>query len=256
MKMLMLAGLMSLGQLVQGVASPASRSLNSSILSYYPSPAPNGDGVLVVPGGGYQAVSLDYEGAQAQAWLNERGYHVWVLNYTVASTAPAPIYPVPQNQAAEAVNQIRALDSVKKLGIWGFSAGGHLSATTVTNPDVERNLDFAILAYPVITMDPSFTHSGSRTNLIGENPSIELQSSLSGENRVTNSTPPVFLFHTANDAAVPVKNSLVFAEALAKHGRKFSILILPDGPHGIALALDDPARTWTAELERFLKNLV
>lgn len=209
-----------------------------------------------MPGGGYQHVSLDYEGAQAQAWLNEHGYDVWVLNYTVSDTAPAPIYPAPQNQAAEAVQQIRALGSVKKLGIWGFSAGGHLTATTMTDPNVAGKLDFAILAYPVITMDPSFTHPGSRTNLIGDNPSAELQSSLSGENRVTNSTPPAFLFHTANDPVVPVKNSLVFADALAKHGRGFQTLILPDGPHGIALALDDPKRSWTGELERWLKYSV
>ncbi|CAI6338746.1 unnamed protein product [Periconia digitata] len=248
MKSFIFASLLSM----LAAAAPASRSLNSSILAYYPSDNPKGDGILVVPGGGYQHVSLDYEGAEAQTWLNQHGYHVWVLNYAVSSTASTPLYPTPQNQAAEAVQYIRTLDSVKKLGIWGFSAGGHLAATTVTNPDVAAQLDFAILAYPVITMDPSFTHPGSRENLIGANPSPELQASLSGENRVTNSTPPVFLFHTANDPVVPVKNTLVFAEAMAKHGRKFQSLILPDGEHGIALALDDPVRTWTGELERWL----
>lgn len=242
---------MSLAKLAAGAPS-----VNSSNLAYYPAANPNGDGVLVTPGGGYQRVSLDYEGLETQTWLNERGYHVWVLNYTVANYVPAPIYPAPQNEAIAAVQQIRATNSVKKLGIWGFSAGGHLSATTVTDPAVESQLDWAVLAYPVITMDPSFTHGGSRTNLIGVNASAELQYSLSAENRVTNSTPPVFLFHTSNDATVPVKNTLVFAEALAKHGRQFQSLILPDGPHGIALSLDDPALSWTGELERWLKYSV
>ncbi|KAF1952178.1 endo-1,4-beta-xylanase B [Byssothecium circinans] len=230
------------------------RELNSTVLSYHPAPNRNGNGVLITPGGGYSHTSLDLEGAQPAAWLNEHGYDAWILDYATASKYPAPLYPLPQNQALEAIKQIRAQNVVKKLGIWGFSAGGHLSATTVTNP--EAGLDFGILAYPVITMDPKFTHNGSRTNLIGSSPSPELQYQLSAENRVTNSTPPVFLFHTANDNVVPIQNTLLFANAMATHGRPFDTLILPDGKHGLGLALADPVRSWTTELDRWLKYSV
>ncbi|KAF2646742.1 endo-1,4-beta-xylanase B [Massarina eburnea CBS 473.64] len=232
----------------------AKRELNSSTLAYYPASSPNGNGVLITPGGGYTYVSLDHEGSQPAAWLNQRGYHAWVLDYATSSTDKAPLYPLPQNQALEAVKQIRALGTVTKLGIWGFSAGGHLSATTITNP--EADLDFAVLAYPVITMDPTYTHAGSRTNLIGNNPSAELQKNMSAETRVTNSTPPVFLFHTANDGSVPVQNTLLFANAMASKGRQFQTLILPDGNHGLGLALADPVRNWTTELDRWLKYSV
>ncbi|PSN71051.1 endo-1,4-beta-xylanase B [Corynespora cassiicola Philippines] len=232
-------------------ASHAKRELNNTDLTYFPSSNPNGNGVLVTPGGGYAGIAFDLEGIQPASWLNERGYDAWVLDYVTISNMSGPIYPVPQNQALEAVKQIRALNKVSKLGIWGFSAGGHLSAVTVTNS--EADLDFAILSYPVITMDPTYTHAGSRTNLIGNNPSPELQYNMSAENRVTNSTPPVFLFHTANDPAVPVQNTLLFANAMASHGRPFQTLILPDGRHGLGLALSDPVRSWTTELDRWLK---
>ena len=194
---------------------------------------------------------MDKEGYQPASWLNERGYDAWVLDYATANNSATPLYPKPQDQALEAVQQIRANNTVSKLGIWGFSAGGHLAATTVTNSSAK--LDFGILAYPVITMDPKYTHKGSRTNLIGANASSELQFEMSAENRVSNSTPPVFLFHTADDKSVPIQNSLMFANAMASHARPFQALILPDGSHGLGLALSDPVRSWTNELERFMK---
>ena len=125
-----------------------------------------------------------------------------------------------------------------------------MAATTVTNSSAK--LDFGILAYPVITMDPKYAHAGSRTNLIGSNPSPELQRLMSAELRVSNSTPPVFLFHTADDSTVPIQNTLLFSTAMANFKRPFQTLILPDGPHGLGLALSNPKRTWTGELERFL----
>ena len=227
------------------------RDLNNAQLSFHPASNPNGIGILVVPGGGYEYVSLDYEGANTTAYLNERGYDAWVLDYSTASTAATPLYPVPLDEAVEAVRLIRAQNRTSKLGIWGYSAGGHLAAMTVTNPEVD--LDFGILAYPVITMDPEFTHPGSRHNLIGDDATLELQQETSAENAVTESTPPIFLFHTADDATVPVQNSLLFINAMVVKGRPFQSLILPDGEHGIALALDDPVRNWTPELERWMK---
>lgn len=228
-------------------------SFNASKLAFYPAPKNNcrGIGVLVVPGGGYNHVSLEREGSNSTLYLNANGYDAWVLDYSTATTAPTPLYPVPQEEALGAVRYIRDLDKVRKLGIWGYSAGGHLAAVTVTNP--EADLDFGILTYPVITMDPAYTHEGSRTKLLGDNPSPELVELMSAEKTVTATTPPIFVFHSANDATVPVKNSLLFVEALAAKGRPFQTLILPDGAHGLALALNDPVRNWTPELDRWMK---
>ncbi|CAH0021483.1 unnamed protein product [Clonostachys rhizophaga] len=231
-------------------------SLNSSRLVYYPAPKNNcrGIGFLVLPGGGYSYVSLPREGSNSTKYLNERGYDAWVLDYAAADKAPTPLYPAPQNEALEAVRYIRSLNKVKKLGVWGYSAGGHLAATTVTNPEAE--LDFGILAYPVITMEEPLTHKGSRNNLIGENPSPELVEKLSAQNLVSESTPPIFLFHTANDATVPVENSILFIQSMIKYDRPFQSLILPKGSHGIGLAFDDPVLNWTSELDRWLQYSV
>lgn len=222
-------------------------------LTFYPAETPNNSsvGILVVPGGGYSHVSIGYEGANTTSYLNKRGYDAWVLNYSTTSNASAPLYPLPQNEALEAVRQIRAEGRVEKLGIWGYSAGGHLSAVTVTHPDAD--LDFGILAYPVISMDEAFAHQGSRDNLIGTDPDEELVKAMSAENTVTSDTPPIFIFHTANDPTVPVMNTLVFVKALTEKEVPYSVLIIPDGEHGIALAEDDPERSWTGELERWMK---
>lgn len=208
--------------------------------------------MLVVPGGGYSFVSLDREGSNSTAYLNAKGYDAWVLNYSVAATAPTPLYPMPLEEALGAVRYIRQQPEVKvdKLGIWGYSAGGHLAAVTVTNPAAD--LDFGILTYPVISLDSAITHEGSRTNLLGDNPSPELVERLSAENRVTSETPPIFVYHSANDATVPVENTLRFISALTEKSRPYQTLIIPDGEHGIALALDDPQRNWSSELDRFL----
>ncbi|KAL3464597.1 Alpha/Beta hydrolase protein [Aspergillus heterothallicus] len=230
-------------------------SLDASKLTHYPAPTPNGlgIGVLVLPGGGYSHVSLDREGSNSTLYLNTRGYDAWVLNYTVAESSPTPLYPIPLNEALCAAQHIRHTtpkSTLSKLGIWGYSAGGHLAAVTLTNPLAA--LDFGILAYPVISMDAAITHAGSRSNLLGENPSPDLVRDMSAENRVTNSTPPVFVYHSANDATVPVENTLRFIGAMTAKSRPYQALILPDGAHGIALALDDPVRNWEAELDRFL----
>lgn len=222
-------------------------------MAYYPAPENNGlgVGVLVIPGGGYSHVSLEREGRNSTTYLNAKGYDAWVLNYSVATTSPTPLYPVPLDEALGAVRYIRSLNKAVKLGIWGYSAGGHLAAITVINPRAE--LDFGILTYPVISMDPSITHQGSRDNLIGTNPSPELVQSMSAENAVTDTTPPIFIYHSANDATVPVENSLRFLNAMTNHSRPYQALILPDGAHGIALALNDPKRNWSPELDRFMK---
>ncbi|RYG73431.1 alpha/beta hydrolase [bacterium] len=221
-------------------------------------PEPAKVGVLVLPGGGYQGLAIGHEGKDVAAWLNQRGYDAWMLEYTTASTGTPPLYPKPQNDALAAIKAIRATTRVEKLGIWGFSAGGHLAATTVTNPDTRRTaskLDFGILAYPVISMEPGTTHGGSRTNLIGNDPDPALQKSLSAQNRVSLDTPPIFLFHTADDSGVKVSNALLFADALADHRIPFELHVYESGRHGIGLAPEDPIlKTWPDRLEDWLKT--
>ncbi|CCT75311.1 related to protein MCH2 (monocarboxylate permease homolog) [Fusarium fujikuroi IMI 58289] len=200
-----------------------------------------GTGVLICPGGGYSHVSIVKEGYKPAAYLNELGIDAWVLDYTTTLNATAPIYPKPENEVFAALKKIRHENpKIDKLGIWGFSAGGHLASTTLTNPNA--GLDFGILAYPVITLEGNYTHAGSRDNLVGPNATAEELHDLSAQNLVSDTTPPTFLFHTFDDQAVPVQNTLMFAEAMAAHKRKAQVLILPDGPHGLGLALDDPPR--------------
>ncbi|KAF5600652.1 MCH2 (monocarboxylate permease) [Fusarium pseudoanthophilum] len=210
-----------------------------------------GTGVLICPGGGYSHVSIVKEGYNPAAYLNKLGIDAWVLDYTTTLNATAPIYPKPEKEVFAALKKIRHENpNLEKLGIWGFSAGGHLASTTLTNP--KAGLDFGILAYPVITLEGNYTHAGSRDNLVGPNATVEELHDLSAQNLVSDTTPPTFLFHTFDDQAVPVQNTLMFAEAMAAHKRKAQVLILPDGPHGLGLALDDPVRSWTNELTRFL----
>jgi acetyl esterase/lipase len=224
-------------------------------LQFFPAPNPNKIGVLVVPGGGYGFVSGEHEGTEPAKWLNENGYDAWVLTYTCADgNNPPPIYPAPQKEALDAVKKIHDQKRVDKLGIWGWSAGGHLSAITATTPGIV--LDFMVLSYAVISMEHPITHPGSRDNLIGDNASPELVRELSAQYRVSKATPPAFIFHTANDGLVPVHNSLLFAMAMAQNQRPFELFVLPDGPHGIGLALGDPKLTWTAELDRWLRVFI
>ncbi|KAK7981359.1 Acetylxylan esterase [Apiospora saccharicola] len=223
-------------------------------------------------------------GPPPAAWLNERGFDAWILRYTVDSHrgAVAPVYPAPIHEAVEAVEHIRASGRVATLGVWGFSAGGHLAAitanttTTTTTSAAATNgvkkteepettesgsssssiVDFAILTYPVITMHPEAMHEGSLRNLIGLNADEEVRLGMCAETRVGAHTPPTFLFHTSNDPIVPVQNTLLFAGAMAQHRRPFRLVILPDGPHGIGLAMDDAERSWTGELERWIVGFV
>ncbi|KAK8050922.1 endo-1-4-beta-xylanase B [Apiospora rasikravindrae] len=253
-------------------------------LTFYPAPEPNGTGVLVLPGGGYGNISWDNEGPPPAAWLNERGFDAWILRYTVDSHrgAIAPVYPAPIDEAVEAVEHIRASGRVSTLGVWGFSAGGHLAAITATTTTTTTGskttngtkagateeeagsekeslssiVDFAILTYPVITMHPDAMHEGSLRNLIGLDAAEDVRLGMCAETRVGAHTPPVFLFHTSNDPIVPVQNTLLFAGAMARHRRPFRLVILPDGPHGIGLAINDEERSWTGELERWIVGFV
>lgn len=215
-------------------------------------------GALVLPGGGYRHLATRHEGEAIGQWLNARGYDAWMLEYRVADEAhPAPLLGQPLQDVTLALEAIRASRRNEKLGAWGFSAGGHLAAMAATTPGLA--LDFAVLAYAVCAVDGVSAHTGARCNVLGENPTPAQIEAFSPAQRVGPQTPPTFLFHTADDGAVPVENSLLMASALATHQVPFELHVYETGPHGVGLAdgkfgahdLPDVA-DWGARLESWL----
>src|SRR6266496_253198 len=233
---------------------------------FVPRERATGAAIIVCPGGGYTHLA-DHEGRPVAEWLNTLGITAFVLKYRLG---PRYHHPAPLQDAARAIRTIRARATEwnidpKRIGILGFSAGGHVASTIGTHfdsgkPDasdpierVSSRPDLMILIYPVITMR-EFTHAGSKRMLLGENPPAELVALLSNEEQVTKETPPAFLVHTANDTAVPVENSLRFAEALKKAGVPFELNIYERGPHGFGLGGKDPIlSTWPRRCEEWLR---
>ena len=222
-----------------------------ALLTPFLLPRPARIGFLVLPGGGYQNLATGHEGQQICQWLNARGYDAWMLEYHVASTTPPPLLNKPLDDVGAALKVMRADKRNQKLGIWGFSAGGHLAAMAATAP--EWKLDIAVLAYPVIEVSGPNAHKGSANNLIGQNPSPTLIEAYSPLRRVSLQTPPTFLFSTSEDTAVPPQNSLLMAQALAEHRVPFEIHVYEKGGHGVGLALDNPyLKSWSERLEAWL----
>lgn len=200
--------------------------------------------VIICPGGGYVR-RVDREGEPIARWLNSLGLHVFVLTYRVHPYKYP--YPILDGQRAVRVVRQRAAEwgvVPDAIGILGFSAGGHLAASVATHfheydcpildatDTVSARPDFAILCYPVINMCSSFAHRGSAVNLLGEEAPPEMLARFSNEQQVTAETPPCFLWHSVGDTAVPVQNSLAFAEALARNGVRFGLHVYPGGQHG------------------------
>ncbi|HEY0074817.1 MAG TPA: alpha/beta hydrolase [Abditibacteriaceae bacterium] len=232
-----------------------------------------GAAIVVLPGGGYGGLA-GHEGKDYALWLNELGITAFVLKYRLGSGGYR--HPVMLNDAARAVRLVRAragewkLDA-NRIGIMGSSAGGHLTSTLLTHFDagnansddaierVSSRPDLGILCYAVISMDTALTHGGSRNNLLGNNPDVELVKLLSNELQVTKETPPTFLWSTADDAAVKVENSLQFALALRKNNVPFELHVYPHGRHGLGLGapLDKPQdrHPWVTECARWLKEM-
>jgi acetyl esterase/lipase len=231
-----------------------------------------GAAVVVCPGGGYQHLA-DHEGRPVAEWLNSIGVTAFVLKYRLG---PRYRHPSMLQDAGRAIRTVRAraaewgLDP-ERVGILGFSAGGHLASTAGTHFDtgksdatdpierVSSRPSVMILIYPVITMREK-THAGSRRNLLGENPSPELVALLSNEEQVTKETPPTFLVHTMTDTAVPVENTLMLVNALRKAGVPFELHLYERGPHGFGLGTargDRPAdpvlSTWPAHAADWLR---
>jgi acetyl esterase/lipase len=236
---------------------------------YQPEAGRTGAAIVVCPGGGYGVLAMDHEGHQVARWLNTIGVTAVVLKYRLG---PRYRHPAPLSDVQRAIRYVRAHAAdlgvaAERVGVMGFSAGGHLASTVSTHFDagradsddaVERQScrpDFSVLAYPVISFTADFSHRGSARNLLGENPDPELLASLSNETRVTAETPPTFLFHTGEDKGVPVQNSLVYYRALVEHGVPAELHVYQNGPHGVGLAPGDPVlSTWKERLAAWLKG--
>jgi acetyl esterase/lipase len=211
-------------------------------------------GVVVAPGGGYQHLAVEKEGYAVARWLNERGVAAFVLQYRLG---PKYHHPVEIGDAQRAIRMVRANAAeygvaTDHVGIWGFSAGGHLAATAGTRFDAGDGAskdaieqqgsrpDFMVLAYPVITFEEPSLHRGSLKYLLGDTPDPKLVDSLSAETQVTKDTPPTFLFSTTDDKTVPVINSVMFYSALVKAGVPAEMHIFQHGAHGAGLASINP----------------
>jgi acetyl esterase/lipase len=237
-------------------------------LTYYLPKSPIGTAVIVCPGGSYLHLSMEKEGSDIAKWLNSLGISAAVLQYRLG---PKYHHPAMIDDAQRAIRTIRSKApslhvQPDRIGIWGFSAGGHLASTAATHFDAgNRNAadpidrassrpDFAILSYPVISLG-EFAHVGSRTNLLGANPDPKLVEDLSNDQRVTPQTPPTFLFHTTTDATVPVENSVRFYLALRKAGVPAELHIFQVGPHGVGLAPTDATLSvWPSLLANWLRD--
>ena len=239
-------------------------------LQAYLAPADKATGaaVIVCPGGGYGRLAA-HEGHDVAVWLNSFGVSAFVLKYRLG---PRYTNPAMLQDVQRAIRSVRANTrdwkvDPQRVGVMGFSAGGHLASTAATHFDagnpqssdaVERESsrpDVAVLCYPVITMKPPLTHAGSRRNLLGDNPTPDLVEGLSNETQVTVNTPPTFLFHTMDDAAVPVENSTLFAEALRKQKVPYELHVFAHGRHGVGLAANDPVLgLWPKLLENWLRG--
>ncbi|MEX0977568.1 MAG: alpha/beta hydrolase [Pirellulales bacterium] len=225
-------------------------------ISLPPADKATGAAVVVCPGGGYGHLAITYEGFDVGKWLNDHGIAAFVLTYRHRGTGYG--HPAPLDDAQRAIRTVRARAAEfgvdpKRIGILGFSAGGHLASTAGTHFDagksdaadkIERascRPDFLILCYPVISLTAPVSHQGSKKNLLGENPDPKQVEKFSSELQVTSETPPTFLWHTDADTGVPPENSVLFYLALRKAKVPAELHIYEKGQHGLGLAQQVPA---------------
>jgi acetyl esterase/lipase len=229
----------------------------------------NGTALVIAPGGGYAHLSMNNEGRQVAGWFNAMGVTAFVLKYRLG---PRYHHPIELGDAKRAIRLVRSRAaefgiSPNRIGMMGFSAGGHLTATAGTlyddgdpsAPDPIDRLssrpDFLILAYPVISFDPAIAHAGSVRMLVGDNPDEKLRQELSPELHVTSKTPPSFLFTTNADNTVNPENTVRFYLALRQAKVPAEMHIFENGAHGGGLWLSDPALSlWPQLLANWMRG--
>jgi acetyl esterase/lipase len=240
-------------------------------LWYYPAPSEtsNGTCVIICPGGGYGMLAASHEGYDVAKKFNEFGVSAFVLKYRLPNDKAQidkTIAPLQDAQQAFRIVRNRAREfniNPKKIGVMGFSAGGHLAATAGTHFEKQvgeladtTNVrpDFMILGYPVITMK-DFGHKGSANNLLGKTPSQEMLDLYSNELQITTKTPPTFLVHAADDKAVPVKNSLVFYENLVANNVPVEMHLYPKGGHGFGMKNPTHPDLWMERVKNWMESM-
>lgn len=233
---------------------------------------PNGISVIICPGGGYVRLSIDNEGVAVAKALNELGITAFVLKYRLPNDTIMTDKSIgPLQDAQQAIHMVRQQASKwglrsDKIGIMGFSAGGHLAATAATHfnfiadgsmkDSISLKPDFAILLYPVISFDKNIMHKGSRNKLLGENPSKEKTTFFSNELHVTNNCPPTFIVHAGDDPSVPVENSILFYQACIKKNVPVEMHLYPKGGHGFGLFNTTTTDKWIDRLDNWLKTFL
>jgi acetyl esterase/lipase len=240
-------------------------------ITAFPAPEEKATGAacIVCPGGGYGGLMTSYEGDEVCQWLNGIGVHAFTLRYRLG---PRYHHPAMMNDVNRAVRMVRSRAAEwkidpEKIGVWGFSAGGHLAATAATHFDdgkadaedpvekVSSRPNFAIMTYPVISLVAPYVHVGSMKNLLGAEgmKNMELREFLSPEKQVTAKTPPCFLMHSWEDT-VPAENSIDFYLALRKMKIPAELHVYEKGPHGYGLGLKDPVlKSWPERLTDWLR---
>lgn len=229
------------------------------MLTIYKSGKANSPAIIMCPGGGYSGLAMNHEGHDMAPWLNTLGFTYIVLKYRM----PNGHNDVPLSDAEQAMRLARRNAEAwninpSKIGIMGASAGGHLASTLATHySSQETRPDFQILFYPVITMDKSYTHQGSRNNPLGQNPTEELIKKYSNELQVTSETPKAFIMFSSDDGAVPVANGVNYYMALVKNKISAAFFIYPTGGHGWGFRDNFTyKRQWTGELEKWLREVI
>ncbi|WP_445458114.1 alpha/beta hydrolase [Flavobacterium sp. HNIBRBA15423] len=229
---------------------------------------PNGTAVVICPGGGYLHLAINKEGYKVAEWLNELGITAIVLKYRLPSDAIMKEKEIGSLQdVQEAIRYVRRNAkkwniSKNKIGIMGFSAGGHLASTLATHYNdviykvkdtASAKPNFSILIYPVISMDDEITHKGSKVNLLGKSPSKEAIQKYSNEKQVDSLTPKAFLIHATDDKSVVVENSIKYYLALKSKNITSELHLYEKGGHGFGLGKEDTSQFWTKDCENWLK---
>lgn len=245
-----------------------SQVVNPTLTIFKPN-NPNGTAVIICPGGGYAHLAIDKEGYKVAKWLNALGITALVLKYRLPSDAIMKDKSMgPLQDVQEAMRYVRRHAKEwniqeNKIGILGFSAGGHLASTLSTHyndvvykvtDSVSAKPDFSILIYPVISMENGITHQGSRTNLLGSSLSIEMINNFSNEKKIDASTPKTFIVHATDDQSVPVENSINYYLELKKNKISAEMHLYEKGGHGFGLGREDTSLYWTEQCENWLKS--
>lgn len=237
-------------------------------LSIFLPEKPNGTAVVICPGGGYAYLAINKEGFKVAQWLNTLGITAFVLKNRLPSDEIMQDKTIgPLQDAQEAIRYVRRnaekwAINTQKVGVIGFSAGGHLASTLSTHyndevykatDNISARPDFSILIYPVISMEEKITHKGSRNNLLGAAPSTALIEKYSNEKQIDSLTPPTYIVHAVDDKAVPVENSIQYFLALKKNNVRSEIHLYEKGRHGFGLGNNGTSKNWTKQCEEWLR---